>query len=96
MDATTVESLHRSFCRCWIVVFNEAVIKALALDVFSDHELTYTQMCEGGTRIVGGRMWSTGCQKGMKRKLGSASFFLLCPRCRFLLNAVWNLKAHRW
>ena len=54
MDATTVESLHGSFCRCWIVVFNETVIKPLALDVFSDHKLTYTQMCEGGTRIKGG------------------------------------------
>ena len=40
MDATTVESLHGSFCRCWIVVFNETVIEPLALDVFSEQELT--------------------------------------------------------
>ena len=58
MDATTVESLHGSFCRCWIVVFNEAVIKSLTLDVFSDHELTIMQMCECGARIE--EVWE-GC-----------------------------------
>ena len=40
MDATTIESLHGSFSRCWIVVLNETVIEPLALDVFSEHELT--------------------------------------------------------
>ena len=63
MDATTVESLHGSFCRCWIVVFNETVIEPLALDVFSDHELTYMQMCECGAKIEG--VWD-GCGKDVE------------------------------
>lgn len=34
VDTTSVEGLHRSFGCTWVVVFDEAVVETLALELF--------------------------------------------------------------
>lgn len=33
VDASTVQSLHRTFCRTWIVVLDESVVEAFAVEL---------------------------------------------------------------
>lgn len=36
VDPSSVESLHGSFCRSWVVVFNKTIIKSLRLELDRD------------------------------------------------------------